>query len=81
LTLGSTLKPKIQKTAASASQKLFSLYLPGCGTELTLLAELHGLRVDERQMLFEALSHLGPDDVLVLDRGCIFQPIVDGVSG
>ena len=43
------------------------MYLPG--TELTLLAELHGMQVGERQMLFEALSHLKPDDVLVLDRG------------
>ncbi len=63
----SSAKPKRQKTAASASQHLFSLYLPG--TELTLLAELHGMQVGERQMLFEALSHLKPDDVLVLDRG------------
>ena len=52
----SSAKPKRQKTAASASQHLFSLYLPG--TELTLLAELHGMQVGERQMLFEALSHL-----------------------
>ena len=60
-------RPKLQKTAASASQHLFSMYLPG--TELTLLAELHGMQVGERQMLFEALSHLKPGDVLVLDRG------------
>ena len=55
------------KTAAAPSQHLFSLYLPG--VELTLLSELHGLQVGERQMLFEALSHLLPGDVLVLDRG------------
>ncbi len=56
-----------KKTAAAPSQHLFSLYLPGA--ELTLFAELHGLQVGERQMLFEALSHLLPGDVLVLDRG------------
>jgi hypothetical protein len=55
------------KTPAAPSQHLFSLYLPGA--ELTLLSELHGLRVGERQMLIEALSHLLPGDVLVLDRG------------
>ena len=52
---------------ASPKQHLFSLFLPGA--ELTLYAELHGEHESERQMLFEALSHLGPDDVLVLDRG------------
>jgi len=56
-----------KKTAAAPSQHLFTLYLPGA--ELTLLSELHGLQVGERQMLFEALSHLLPGDVLVLDRG------------
>lgn len=56
-----------KKTAAAASQHLFTLYLPGA--ELTLFSELHGLQVGERQMLFEALSHLLPGDVLVLDRG------------
>lgn len=52
---------------AGAHQQLFSLVLPGC--DLTLHASVHGLTVPERQMLFEALDALGPDDVLVLDRG------------
>lgn len=52
---------------AGAHQQLFSLVLPGC--DLTLHASVHGLQVAERQMLFEALDALGPDDVLVLDRG------------
>ena len=53
--------------AASPNQKLFSLFLPGA--ELTLYAQVHGGHTAERQMLFEALAQLGPDDVLVLDRG------------
>jgi hypothetical protein len=52
---------------AGADQRLFCLYLPGA--ELTLHASVHGAQVGERQMLFEALSHLGPDDMLLLDRG------------
>lgn len=56
-----------KELAASPNQHLFSLFLPGA--ELTLFAQVHGQHVGERQMLFEALSHLGPDDVLVLDRG------------
>jgi hypothetical protein len=53
--------------AASPNQRLFSLFLPGA--ELTLYAQVHGEHTAERQMLFEALEQLGPDDVLVLDRG------------
>lgn len=53
--------------AARGDQRLFALYLPGA--ELTLHASVHGPEVSERQMLFEALDRLGPDDVLVLDRG------------
>ena len=45
----------------------FALYLPG--QELTLAAELYSPRVGERQMLFEHLEKLAPDDLLVLDRG------------
>ncbi len=52
---------------AKADQRLFALYLPGA--ELTLHASVHGADGNERQMLFEALSCLGPDDVLILDRG------------
>jgi hypothetical protein len=53
--------------AASPNQRLFSLFLPGA--ELTLYAQVHGEHTSERQMLFEALEQVGPDDVLVLDRG------------
>ena len=38
-------------------------------TELTLHASVHSGAVAERSMLVEALDLLGPDDVLVLDRG------------
>jgi hypothetical protein len=53
--------------AAGRNQRLFNLYLPGA--ELTLCARVHGEHTSERQMLFEALAQLGPDDELVLDRG------------
>ncbi len=45
----------------------FALYLPGL--EMTLSAELYSASVGERQMLFEHLPKLNPDDLLVLDRG------------
>ncbi len=54
--------------AASPNQRLFSLFLPGA--ELTLYAQAHGEHTAERQMLFETLEKLGPDDVLVLDGCC-----------
>ena len=57
----------LRSAAARGDQRLFALYLPGA--ELTLHASVHGPEVSERQMLFEALDRLGPDDVLVLDRG------------
>jgi hypothetical protein len=68
----SVLRPAIRpcytkRLHAQADQRLFALYLPGA--ELTLHASVYGADVSERQMLFEALSHLGPDDVLILDRG------------
>lgn len=53
--------------AAKPNQRLFSLFLPGA--EMTLYAQLHSEHTSERQMLFEALEQLGPDDLLVLDRG------------
>jgi hypothetical protein len=56
-----------RRRLASPDQRLFTLYLPGA--ELTLHASVHSASVSERQMLFEALACLGPDDVLVLDRG------------
>lgn len=52
---------------ASADQRLFALYLPG--SELTLHAALHSASESERAMLANALDRLGPDDVLLLDRG------------
>lgn len=55
------------RSLAPAQQHLFGLFLPGA--ELMLGAWVHGAHTDERQMLFEALDALGPDDVLVLDRG------------
>jgi hypothetical protein len=53
--------------ASAAADRLFALYLPGA--ELTLHASVHSPSVAERNMLMEALDVLGPDDVLVLDRG------------
>lgn len=57
----------LSRSAATLNQRLFALYLPGA--ELTLHASVHSSAVAERQMLVEALELLGPDDVLVLDRG------------
>jgi len=51
----------------AADQRLFALFLPGA--ELTLHASVHSAAVSERAMLVEALECLGPDDLLVLDRG------------
>lgn len=69
---GSVLMPAVRashrsRCAASADQRLFALYLPGA--ELTLHAAVYGAEGSERQMLVEALDLLGPNDVLVLDRG------------
>ena len=62
------VRPCLQsRSAAAPDQRLFALYLPGA--ELTLHASVHNSTVAERQMLLEALDLLGPDDVLVLDRG------------
>ena len=68
----SVLMPAIRKChrtrfAASADQRLFSLYLPD--SELTLHASVHSADTSERAMLMQALECLGPDDVLLLDRG------------
>src|SRR5471032_2765596 len=69
---GSALMPAVRpcllsRSVASPDQRLFALFLPGA--ELTLHASVHGAQVAERNMLMEALDLLGPDDVLVLDRG------------
>jgi hypothetical protein len=70
---GSVLMPAVRAchlshSAASADQRLFALFLPGAG--LTLRATVHGAEGAQRQVLVEALDLLGPDDVLVPDRGC-----------
>ncbi|MBL5980612.1 IS4 family transposase [Comamonas sp. NyZ500] len=57
----------LQRSAAGRDQRLFALFLPGA--DLTLHASVHSGLVAERAMLVEALDALGPDDVLVLDRG------------
>lgn len=57
----------LSRSAAGRDQRLFALFLPGA--ELTLHASVHSGLVAERHMLVEALDLLGPDDVLVLDRG------------
>jgi hypothetical protein len=57
----------LSRSAAQPDQRLFALFLPGA--ELTLHASVHSAQVAERSMLVEALDLLGPDDVLVLDRG------------
>ena len=68
----SVLRPAVRpcllaRCAAEPDQRLFALFLPGA--ELTLHASVHSASVPERSMLVEALDELGPDDVLVLDRG------------
>jgi hypothetical protein len=57
----------LSRSAAQPDQRLFALFLPGA--ELTLHASVHSAQVAERSMLVQALDLLGPDDVLVLDRG------------
>ena len=57
----------LSRSAAGADQRLFALYLPAA--ELTLHAAVHSGSTSERAMLVEALDKLGPDDVLLLDRG------------
>ncbi len=57
----------LSRSAAERDQRLLVLYLPGA--ELTLHASVHSQFVAERRILVEALDVLGPDDVLVLDRG------------
>jgi Transposase DDE domain len=52
---------------ASPDQRLFALFLPGA--ELTLHASVYSALESERAMLVQALHKLGPDDVLLLDRG------------
>lgn len=53
--------------AADADQIAFGLYLPGA--DMMLSASLHSIHEAERQMLFEQLDNLAPDDLLLLDRG------------
>jgi hypothetical protein len=69
---GSVLMPAVRACSrtrgrASADQRLFSLFLPGA--ELTLHASVYDAQGSERQLLVESLDRLGPNDLLVLDRG------------
>jgi hypothetical protein len=69
---GSVLMPAVRKCSrtrglASADQRLFALFLPGA--ELTLHACVYDAQGSERQLLVESLDRLGPEDLLVLDRG------------
>lgn len=69
---GSVLMPAVRqclrtRNLAAPDQRLFALFLPG--VELTLHASVHSASESERAMLVEWLDKLGPDDVLVLDRG------------
>jgi Transposase DDE domain len=69
---GSVLMPAVRQCSrtqglASADQRLFALFLPGA--ELTLHACVYDAQGSERQLLVESLDRLGPDDLLVLDRG------------
>ena len=57
----------LKRSPAHPDQRLFALYLPGA--ELTLHARVYSALQSERAMLVQALDCLGPDDVLVLDRG------------
>jgi len=68
----SALMPAIRpchrmRSVAPSDQRLFMLFLPGA--ELTLHVSVHDAGIGERAMLVEALDALGPDDILVLDRG------------
>lgn len=69
---GSVLMPAVRACdrthgLASGDQRLFALFLPGA--ELTLHACVYDAQGSERQLLIESLDRLGPDDLLVLDRG------------
>ena len=69
---GSVLMPALRECSrtlglAAADQRLFALFLPGA--ELTLHACVYDAQGSERQLLVESLDQLGPDDLLVLDRG------------
>lgn len=69
---GSVLMPAVRqcprtRNLAGPDQRLFALFLPGI--ELTLHASVHSACESERAMLMQALDKLGPNDVLVLDRG------------
>jgi len=68
----SVLMPAVRRcprtrNLAEPDQRLFALFLPGI--ELTLHASVHSADESERAMLVQALDKLGPNDVLVLDRG------------
>jgi len=66
---GSKMRMFLQDITRRAMRDVvaFALYLPGL--EMTLSFQLYSDRDAERQMLFEHLDQLEPDDLLVLDRG------------
>lgn len=68
---GSVLMPAVRAShlprAAARDQRVLGMFLPAA--ELMLHCEVYGAEGAERAMLVEALDKLGPDDVLVLDRG------------
>ena len=57
----------LSRCAAAPEQRLFA---PVSGRRVDLHASVHSPLVAERNMLMEALELLGPDDLLLLDRGC-----------
>lgn len=67
LVMPATRAGALRRSRAHPDQRLFALYLPG--SELNLHARIRSALEFERSMLVEALDVLGPDDVLVLDRG------------
>jgi hypothetical protein len=69
---GSVLMPAVRactrtRGLAAREQRLFALFLPGA--ELSLHVCVYDPLGSERQLLVESLEHLGPQDLLVLDRG------------
>lgn len=66
---GSKMRMFLQDATRRAMRDVaaFALYLPGL--EMTLSFQLYSAKDAERQMLFEHLDQLEPNDLLVLDQG------------
>lgn len=76
---GSRLRVSTRRGAElAADHYAFALFVPGA--ELTLHAELGPADACERQMLFEALDHTAPGDLLVLDRGFPGKTMLAAIS-